>query len=280
METSHSDLNVKKLIMVPALIALAITLVRLVGELAGGQPLLFNREAGGGGALIGIVWLVPIFGVYFAVKLVRQGFGPASAGRVIGLAVGGLVIGGVAILLAFALAGDPNVSVSFGGAIGFQLGIAIASLVVVLILRKGWPAFFQTMLSYAFASRIPVLVVMLIAMLGDWGTHYELGPPGYPEMGFLTNFILIALFPQMTFWIMFTMVIGTLCGGIAAALVRPKITVEAEIATAQPPAEAQADVAQPPVEAPADVAEPSAEEADVAVAPAPDDDPEKAEDTP
>ena len=198
----------------------------------------------------------------------------------IGLAVGGLVIGGVAILLAFALAGDPNVSVSFGGAIGFQLGIAIASLVVVLILRKGWPAFFQTMLSYAFASRIPVLVVMLIAMLGDWGTHYELGPPGYPEMGFLTNFILIALFPQMTFWIMFTMVIGTLCGGIAAALVRAKITVEAEIATAQPPAEAQADVAQPPVEAPADVAEPSAEEADVAVAPAPDDDPEKAEDTP
>ncbi len=35
METSHSDLNVKKLIMVPALIALAITIVRLVGELAG-----------------------------------------------------------------------------------------------------------------------------------------------------------------------------------------------------------------------------------------------------
>ena len=269
METSHSDLNVKKLIMVPALIALAITLVRLVGELAGGPPLLFNREAGGGGALIGIAWLVPIFGVYFAVKLVRQGFGPASAGRVIGLAGGGLVIGGVAIGLAFALTGDPNVSVSFGGAIGFQLGIAIASLVVVLILRKGWPAFFQTMLSYAFASRIPVLIVMLIAMLGDWGTHYELGPPGYPEMGFLTNFILIALFPQMTFWIMFTMVIGTLCGGIAAALVRPKITVEAEIATAQPPAEAPADVAEPP-----------AEEADVAVAPAPDDDPEKAEDTP
>ncbi len=86
---------------------------------------------------------------------------------------------------------------------------------------------------------------MLIAMLGDWGTHYELGPPGYPEMGFLTNFILIALFPQMTFWIMFTMVVGTLCGGIAAALVRPKVTAQA----------------------------------DVDVAPAPDDDPEKAEDT-
>jgi hypothetical protein len=226
METS--DLNVKKLIMVPALIALAITIVRLVGELTGGSSALFNRDAGGGGALIGIVWLVPIFGIYFAVRLVRQGLGPASAGKVIGLAVGGLVIAGVAIFLAFALLGDPNVSVSFGGAIGQQLWIAIASFVVVLMLRKGWPAFFQTMLSYAFASRVPVLIVMLIAMLADWGTHYELGPPGYPEMGFLTNFILIALFPQMTFWIMFTMVVGTLFGGLAAVLVRPKVTAEAD----------------------------------------------------
>ena len=223
--------------MVPALIALAITIVRLVGELSGGATALFNRAAGGGGALIGIVWLVPIFGVYFAIKLVRQGFGPASAGKVIGLAVGGLVIAGVATGLVFTLLGDPNVSVSFGGAIGQQLGIAITSLVVVLMLRKGWPAFFQTMLSYAFASRIPVLIVMLIAMLGDWGTHYELGPPGYPEMGFVTKFILIALFPQMTFWIMFTMVVGTLFGGIAATLVGPKVTVEADAGAGQPPAE-------------------------------------------
>jgi len=251
MEISHSDLNVKKLIMVPALIALAITIARLVGELVGGSSVLFNRDAGGGGALVGIVWLVPIFGVYFAVKLVRQGLGPASAGKVVVLAVAGLVIAGVATALIFSFFGDPNVSVSFGGAIGQQLGIAIASLVVVLILRKGWPAFFQTMLSYAFASRIPVLIVMLITMLGDWGTHYELGPAGYPEMGFLTKFILIALFPQMTFWIMFTMVVGTLFGGIAAALVRPKGTAEVDVAPA-----------------PEDTA------------PAPDDDPEKAEDIP
>ena len=268
METSHSVPNVKRLIMVPALIALAITIVRLVGELAGGPSVLFNREAGGGGALVGIVWLVPIFGVYFAIKLVRQGFGPASVGKVIGLAVAGLVLAGVAISLVFALVGDPNVSVSFGGAIGQQLGIAIASLVVVLILRKGWPAFFQTMLSYAFASRIPVLIVMLIAMLGDWGTHYELGPPGYPEMGFLTKFILIALVPQMTFWIMFTMVVGTLFGGIAAALVRPKVTAEADEGVGQAPEQTRQDVAQAPAEA------------DVDAAPVPDDDPEKAEDIP
>ena len=279
METSHSGPNVKRLIMVPALIALAITIFRLVGELAGGSSTLFNRAAGGGGAVVGIVWLVPIFGVYFAVKLVRQGFRPASAGKVIVLAVGGLVIGGVILALVFSLTGDPNVSVSFGGAIGQQLGAAIAALVVVMILRKGWPAFFQTMLSYAFASRIPVLIVMLMAMLGDWGTHYELGPPGYPEMGFLSKYILIALFPQMTFWIMFTMVVGTLFGGIAATLVRPKVTAEADADTEQPPAEVQADVAKPPVEAQAETAQPLAE-ADENGDPASEDDPEKAEDTP
>jgi len=251
MEASHSVSNVKGLIMVPALIALAITIVRLVGELAGGSSVLFNREAGGGGALVGIVWLVPIFGVYFAIKLVRQGSGPESAGKVIVLAVLGLVAAVAIVLPVILITGDPNVSVSLGGAIGQQLGIAIASIVAVLILRKGWPAFFQTMLSYAFASRIPVLIVMLIAMLGDWGTHYELGPPGYPEMGFLTKFILIALFPQMTFWIMFTMVVGTLCGGVAAALVRPKVTAEADGDVAQPPAEADEDAAQAPDHNPA-----------------------------
>ena len=153
MEISSSGLDVKKLIMVPALIALVITIVRLVGELGAGPSALFNRDPGGGGALIGIVWLIPIFGVYFAVKLVRGGFGPESAGKVMGFAGLGLVA-----------------------------AVAIAS-----------PVFFQTMLSYAFASRIPVLIVMFIAMLGNWGTHYELGPPGYPEMGFLAKFIVIGL---------------------------------------------------------------------------------------
>ena len=222
METSGSGPNVKQLILVPALIALAVTIVRLVGELSGGSSALFNREAGGGGALVGIVWLIPIFGVYFAVKLVRGGFAPESAGKVIGFAVLGLVAAVAIGAPVFALTGDPNVSVSFGGAIGQQLGIAVASLVAVLILRKAWPAFFQTMLSYAFASRIPVLIVMLIAMLGDWGTHYELGPPGYPEMGFWVKFIVIAVLPQMTFWVMVTMVFGTLFGGIAAGLLRSK----------------------------------------------------------
>ncbi len=223
MGTSVSGLNVKRLIMVPALIALAVTIVRLVGEVSGGPSILFNRAAGGGGALVGIVWLIPIFGIYFGVKLVRGGFAPESAGKVIGFAVLGLL---AAVVIVLTLTGDPNVNVSFAGAILQQLVWAVASLVAVLILRKVWPAFFRIMLCYAFASRIPVLIVMFIAMLGNWGTHYELGNSSFPEMGFLTKFIMIAVLPQMTLWIMVTMVFGTLFGGIAAAVVRPKTPTE------------------------------------------------------
>ena len=61
----------------PAVITLAVTLLRLVGELQGWSPLLFNREAGGGGALVGISWLVPVFGAWFGWKLA----GPARARR-------------------------------------------------------------------------------------------------------------------------------------------------------------------------------------------------------
>ena len=215
---NSSDLSIRRLVLVPALIALAVTILRLLGELMGGSSILFNREAGGGGALVGIVWLVPVFGVYFGIRLVRSGLGPERAGRVIGFAALGLVAGMAIIAATVALTGDPNVSVSLRGAVLQQVGMAIASLVAVLILRSAWPVFWQTMLSYAYASRIPVVLVMLLAMLGDWGTHYELGPPGYPEMGLLTKFVLIGVFPQMTVWVMFTMVLGTLFGGIAAAL--------------------------------------------------------------
>ena len=48
------ETNVRQLILVPAVITLGVTLLRLVGELAGWSPALFNREAGGGGALVGI----------------------------------------------------------------------------------------------------------------------------------------------------------------------------------------------------------------------------------
>ena len=220
MEAVTSGPNIKELVRIPALIALVVTLARLVGELSGGPARLFNSEPGGPGALVGIVWLVPIFGIYFSLKLARSGHAPQSAGKVIGFSVLALLAAAAIMFSVVKLTGDPNVSVSLGGVVGQQLGFGVASIVSLLILRRVWVPFFQTMLRYAFASRVPVLIVMFVTMIGGWGTHYEFGPPGYPEMGFLVKFVLIGLIPQLTFWIMSTVVVGSLVGGIAAALSR------------------------------------------------------------
>ena len=123
MNKINSDVSVRQLILVPALIALSITVIRLVGELGGGPSVLFNTAAGGAGALVGIVWLVPIFGGYFAVKLARGGHGPESAGKVVGYSLLGLLTFAVIMGLTVALTGDPNVSVSPSGAVFQQLGI-------------------------------------------------------------------------------------------------------------------------------------------------------------
>jgi hypothetical protein len=58
-----------KLIAIPALITLGITLLRLGAEFMDLPAWLANRQPGGPGALIGISWLPPIFGIYFAFKL-------------------------------------------------------------------------------------------------------------------------------------------------------------------------------------------------------------------
>lgn len=80
---SDSRLTISRLILIPAAITLAVTLLRLIGELQHWSPTLFNSEAGGPGSLIGITWLAPIFGIYFALKLSKSGAGPERIGRAI-----------------------------------------------------------------------------------------------------------------------------------------------------------------------------------------------------
>ena len=58
-------------------------------------------------------------------------------------------------------------------------------------------------------------------MLGNWGTHYDVAPPGFPEMGPISKWILIGLLPQLTIWIWFTMAVG------AGKVVRGEIAVMA-----------------------------------------------------
>lgn len=211
-ETSDSRVSITQLILIPSIITLAVTLLRLIGELQHWPTRLFNRDAGGPGSIIGITWLAPIFGVYFALKLARAGERPSGVVRVIGFALLALVLSFVGFFIGFGSKAE------FPGKIIVGLVVIAVSVLVPFL---GWPALSKVLLAYAYAARIPVVILMYFAMRGNWGTHYDAIPPNFPQVtSFWTKYFELAFVPQMLMWIAFTMITGSLLGGIAVALAR------------------------------------------------------------
>jgi hypothetical protein len=147
-----------KLILIPALITLGITFLRLGAEFMGLPSWLASRKAGGVGALIGISWLPPVFGVYFACKLAD------ARGKL-------------------------------------------------------WWNLFKTLILYGLAARIPVLIIMGLAIYGNWGTHYDAFVPGSslshaaPAAKFIRGGVIIQIFWWLLIW---TVGSGMLTGLIAS----------------------------------------------------------------
>lgn len=158
----QTELNIKKLIAIPAVITLAVTLLRLVGEFMNLPAWLANKEAGGPGALIGIAWLAPVFGVYFAAKL----------------------------------ADAPG---------------------------KLWKNLLKTLFAYGLAARIPVILIMGLAILGNWGTHYDAFPPNMAELSPMMKFLFGGVVAQLVFWVcIWTVGTGMLAGLIASKVRSPR----------------------------------------------------------
>ena len=210
----HSELPIGRLIFIPAVITLGITILRLVGELQNWPTRLFNPAAGGDGAIVGISWLPPIFGIYFALRLSKMGFAPERLGGAIWRALIGLVImvGGAFV----------SVGVFEQSSVLFFLTINLAAAIAVAVQFSGWPELFKVLLAYGYAARIPVVIIMYFAIRGSWGTHYDAPPPNLPEMDFWQKYLIIGVLPQLIIWIAFTVVVGSLFGSIGAALARRK----------------------------------------------------------
>ncbi|MGH9885853.1 MAG: hypothetical protein ACREBE_10010 [bacterium] len=201
-----------RLILVPGIITLAVTLLRLAGELQQWSPRLFNREPGGPGALVGIAWLIPLMGIYFALKLDAVGEVPARLGPVFGWS-----------LLAFAL----NTGLFIGAVMMIptrpvaQLGIfAVTSLLAVALAQRAWPSLWRVLLAYGLVARVPVLVIMFFSIFGSWDTHYSKPRPDFPAMGPWGLFLWTALLPQFSIWIYLTVVGGLLFGAAAVGIQR------------------------------------------------------------
>jgi hypothetical protein len=207
--------NIPRLIAIPSVITLAVTILRLVGEIKHWPSPWVNSAAGGPGAIIGIAWLPIIFGPYFALKLAGAGEGPASYGRAIGYAFAGLVV----FFIAGGLFQHTIMHPSWLTMVAFVL-----MLVSAFVPPMGWRSLGRALLGYALASRIPVLIVMYYAMTGNGGaglgTHYDAAPPALAQLSFESRYILAAVVPQMTLWIAWTVILGAIFGGVAAAVAR------------------------------------------------------------
>lgn len=196
-----------RLILAPSLVTLAVTLLRLWGELKDWPLLLFNPAAGGGAALVGITWLVPVFGAWFALRLRKSG-SSESPGRVIGVALLGLAL---VFAIAFLVGRVKGEQTSLG-----VMGVfSVASILGGMAALAAWPPLGKALLAYGLAARIPVALVMFQAIQGGWRTHYDITPPDFPPMGPVAKWFWIGLLPQMTIWMAFTVIVGTLFGGLA-----------------------------------------------------------------
>jgi hypothetical protein len=192
-------------------ITLAVTILRLAGELQHWSKPLFSPSAGGGLALVGISWLPIVFGPYFAMKLAGAGEGSSGTGKTIGFVVLGIVVF-IAGVFAFA----PIFKFPGKEILGLVLMAASA-----LIPLAPWPALGKALIAYGYAARIPVAIVMYFAFQGNWGTHYDALPPGFsPNTPFWPKYAELALFPQLVSWIAYTVLVGMLFGTIIAALAR------------------------------------------------------------
>jgi hypothetical protein len=155
-------LNYWKLIFTPALITLGITLLRLGGEFLDLPSWLANKNAGGPGALIGISWLPPILGIYFAYKLT------STPGKL-------------------------------------------------------WKNLFKTLSLYGLAARIPVILIMGLAIYGNWGTHYDAFPSGSlstatPAMKFLKGAVMI----QLIWWVLIWTIGSGMITGMITGFIRKR----------------------------------------------------------
>jgi hypothetical protein len=207
--------SIWSLILIPAVITLAVTILRLVGELEHWPSPLFSDAAGGGLAIVGITWLPIFFGPWFALKLAGAGEQAPSAGKAIGFAFLGSAV---------FVGGGVWASVTFEHLSYVVLVAFVMMLIAAFIPGIGWPAFGRTLVAYAFAARIPVLVVMFMAMQGNggkgWGTHYDVVAPMFAQASFARKYVFEAFLPQMTLWIGWTVCVGALVGTIVDAIAR------------------------------------------------------------
>ncbi len=211
--------SVLSLVLVPAVVTLALSVVRLFGEIGQWNPLLFGKpEAGGDKALLGISWLIFLFGLWFGMRLQKAGLGPTSRGKALGISLVavGIVAGGMPALQAAGLMWFPDAEhPGEPRGLGLMLGLMAAGCVVSAL---AWGRAALTLLAYGVLARLPVVLITWIALgRPEWNTHYTKIPPFFTNVAEADRMSFLMM-PQITFWPALTVLAGTAMACVGAFL--------------------------------------------------------------
>lgn len=208
MEHFVSRISTARLLLVSILFTLAITLLRLIGELRGWPSPWFDKT----NAIVGITWILPpVFGFCFAWKLWHDGERIARVDRAFLLGVLGIALNRLVEATVF-----PFADISINRALLILWAVAIASAYLQYL---AWPALFKILITYGLGARIPVVIIMFFALNGHWGTHYD-RPSGPFRWSFWPTFLWFGFFEELIYWVSFTVTLGSLAGSLAAALAK------------------------------------------------------------
>ncbi len=194
-------------VLVAGVVALIVSIVRLVGELQGWPAVVFSTEPGGGLSPLGVTWLALPFGFWFGVRLSGGGHPPRSIGLALGLPIVGLVLGisGVALSRMMMEPSTPD---------QWEQWFLVGNLVMAgagLLTLIAWPRAWLALALFGVLSRAPVAVIQYFAIVKGWDVHYAKLTPEVPEEVALFALTSLQCLGWPFGW-------TTLAGGIAAAI--------------------------------------------------------------
>ncbi|MCA8951599.1 MAG: hypothetical protein KDE27_18980 [Planctomycetes bacterium] len=202
-------------ILISAALSLAVNGVRLVGELQGWAPEVFNREGGGGGSPLGITWLVLPFGFWFGRVLAKNGSRPRSNALALLLPlVAAAAVAGLFVLAFATLWKEPRTGEDW---VTLTCTVQLAGAVAGLATLIAWPRAWVALVFYGILARLPVIAIQYYSIVKGWDVHFAKGPPGMPD-----DVVLFALtLAQSTIWPLgWTPIAGGLAAAIGALTVK------------------------------------------------------------
>lgn len=211
---ANSSRGIGSAVLIAGVLTLCVTVLRLVGELQGWNPALFSKEAGGGGALVGVGWLPIVIGLWFGRRLVQQGHVPPSTLRAALVAL----VGAAAMMgsIVYVATNTPNEQLME------RMGVFMACCPLFLLVA--WFAWGRAALAgllYGILARVPVVVVQYVAIANNWGTHYEKVNPALGELDAAARGEALMM-AQMLFWVPFTTLLVVFFAALGALTVRKR----------------------------------------------------------